>query len=236
MLGTNSLVTNFHLQYGLLCHLGHLYIPSSEHAKLIWEAHYSRVAGQFGVENIVVVLQKHFYWPKLGQDVGKYIRSYTACTISKLTTKKQGMYTPLPTPDRLWESISMDYMAGLLSTNRGNDCVFVVVDFFSKMVILVTCKKKITSEAIAKILFERLWVDFGIPKTIISDYESRFLNTFWSILLSLLDTNLTKSTSFHPQTDGQTKVVNQMIVQILCMYNSKHPHTWDKSLPYVHHS
>jgi hypothetical protein len=63
------------------------------------------------------------------------------------------MYTPLPTPERLWKSISMEYMSGLLSTKRGNDCVFVVVDRFSKMAILDSCKKKITAEATAKIFF-----------------------------------------------------------------------------------
>jgi hypothetical protein len=64
------------------------------------------------------------------------------------------MYTPLPTPDRPWESISMDYMSGLSSTKQGNDYVFVVVDHFSKMVILVSCKKNITVEATAKLFFE----------------------------------------------------------------------------------
>jgi hypothetical protein len=52
----------------------------------------------------------------------------------------------------------------------------------------------------------------------------------------MLDTKLTKSTTFHLQTDGQTEVVNRMIVHILCMYNSKHPCTWDESLPYVQHN
>ena len=52
----------------------------------------------------------------------------------------------------------------------------------------------------------------------------------------MLDTNLTKSTAFHPRTDGQTEVVNRMIVHILRMYNAKHPCTWDESLPYVQHS
>jgi hypothetical protein len=52
----------------------------------------------------------------------------------------------------------------------------------------------------------------------------------------MLDTKLTKSTAFHPQTDGQTEVVHRMIVHILCMYNSKHPLTWDESLPYVQYS
>jgi hypothetical protein len=136
---------------------------------LIWEAHYSRVAGHFGVEKTVAMLQKHFYWPKLRQEVNKYIRSCTACAIAKPTTKKQGLYTPLPTPDRPWESISMDYMSGLPSTKRGNDYVFVVVDRFSKMVILVACKKSITTEATAKLFFERVWVHFGIPQTIVSD-------------------------------------------------------------------
>ena len=56
MLGANSVVANFRLQDGLLCHLGHLYVPSSERAKLIWEAHYIRVAGNFGIEKIVAVL------------------------------------------------------------------------------------------------------------------------------------------------------------------------------------
>jgi hypothetical protein len=56
MLGTNSVVANFHLQDGLLCHLGHICVPSSEHVKLIWEAHYSQVAGHFGVKTIVEVL------------------------------------------------------------------------------------------------------------------------------------------------------------------------------------
>jgi hypothetical protein len=236
MLGANTVVTDFHLQDGLLCHLGHLCVPSSERVKLIWESHYSRVAGHFGVEKTVAVLQQHFYWPKLRQDVNKYIRSCTACAIAKPTIKKQGMYTPLPTPERPWESISMDYMSGLPSTKRGNDCVFVVVDHFSKMVIMAACKKSITTEATAKLFFERVWVHFGIPQTIISDRDSRFLNTFWSSLWSLLDTKLTKSTAFHPQMDGQTEVVNQMIVHILRMYNSKHPCTWDESLPYVQHN
>ena len=54
-------VSNFHIQDGLLCHLGHLYVPSSECAKMIWEYHYSQVAGHFGVDKMVVVLKKYIY-------------------------------------------------------------------------------------------------------------------------------------------------------------------------------
>jgi hypothetical protein len=154
MLGAKAIVDNFHLLDGLLCRLGHICVPSSEKAKMISESHYSQVARHFSVENTVAMLQKHFYWPKLRQEVSKYIRSCTTYAIPKPTTKKQGLYTPLPTPDKPWESISMDYMSGLPSTKRGNDYVFVVVDRFSKMAILVACKKRIKAEATAKLFFE----------------------------------------------------------------------------------
>jgi hypothetical protein len=167
-------VPKFHLHDGFLCHLSHLCVPSSEHAKLIWEAHYNRVVRQFGVEKTMIVLQYHFYWLKLRQDVRKYIRS---CT-TKPTIKKHRLYTPLPTPNRPWESISMDYMSNFPSTKHGNDSIFMVVDRFSKMAVLTPCKKSITTEATTKLFFTHVWVHFGLPRTIISDRDSRFLSNF----------------------------------------------------------
>jgi hypothetical protein len=149
---------------------------------MIWEAQYIWVAGHFIVEKIVAALQQHFYWMKLRQDVNKSIRSYVACAISKPNIKKQGMYTLLPTSERPWESMLMDYMSGLMSIKRGNNCVFVVVDRFSKMVILATYKKSIKTKATSNIFFKRVWVHFGIPKTIVSDQDNWFLNTFCSSL------------------------------------------------------
>ena len=76
----------------------------------------------------------------------------------------------------------MDYMSGLPTTKHNHDCVFVVVDRFSKMAIPTACKKTITAEATAKLFFEWVWIHFGLPQTIISDWDSRFLSTFLSSL------------------------------------------------------
>jgi hypothetical protein len=76
----------------------------------------------------------------------------------------------------------MDYMSSIPSAKHENDYVFVVVGRFSEMAILTPCKKSITVEATAKIFFTHVWVHFGLPQTIISDRESRFLRTFWSSL------------------------------------------------------
>ena len=61
----------------------------------------------------------------------------------------------------------MDYMSSLPSTKYDDDCIFVVVDRFSKMAILTACKKNVTVEATAKLLFESVWVHFKLPQTII---------------------------------------------------------------------
>jgi hypothetical protein len=92
------------------------------------------------------------------------------------------MYTPLPTPNRPWDSISMDYMLRLPSTKQVNDFVFAVVDRFSNMVIFAAYKKSITVEATANLFFKQVWAHFVTPKTIISDWDIWFLNTFWSSL------------------------------------------------------
>jgi hypothetical protein len=76
------------------------------------------------------------------------------------------------------ESMSMDYILGLPSTKKGNGCVFLVVDRFSKMVILDAWKKNIIMEATTKLFFERMWEHFGIPQTIVSNQDNHFLNTF----------------------------------------------------------
>lgn len=93
----------------------------------------------------MVVLHMYFYWLNFRQDVGKYIKSCTAYVIAKPKIKNQGLYTPLPTPSWPSEPTSMDYMLGLPSTKHGNDYVFVVVEKFSKMAILVAFKKSITT-------------------------------------------------------------------------------------------
>jgi hypothetical protein len=111
------------------------------------------VEGKFGVEKTLSILQKHFIGQNFGR-TSKYVRSCTACAISKPSIKKKGLYTPLTTPMKPWESISMDYLFVLSSTKKGNDCVFVVVDRFSQMAILTACKKTITSTDTTKIFFE----------------------------------------------------------------------------------
>jgi len=77
------------------------------------------------------------------------------------------------------------------------------------------CKKTITAEQNAKLYFQYVWVHFGFPTSIVIDMDSGFIGNFWSNLWRMMDTKLKKSNDFHPQTYGQTEVVNRTVVHLL---------------------
>jgi hypothetical protein len=129
----------------------------------------------------------------------------------------------------------MDFVGGLPKSKKNHDYLYVVVERFSKMCILMPCKKQVTTEKMAQMFFQHVWVHFGLPKSIISDRDSRFIGNFWSSLWALMDTKLKKSIAFHPQTNGQTEVVNRTVVHLLRGYFSKHPKLWDEHLHYIQH-
>jgi hypothetical protein len=87
-------------------------------------------------------------------------------------------------------------------SNIGHDYLYVMVDRFRNMCILMPCKKQVTTEQTTHMLFANVWVHFCLPTSIISDRDSPFLGNFWSHLWELMDTKLKKSTDFHPQIDG----------------------------------
>jgi hypothetical protein len=84
------------------------------------------------------------------------------------SNKKQGLYHRLHVPTQPWEIISMDFLGVLLTTHKGHDYLFVVFDRFRKMSIIMPCKKTIKGKKATHFFFEYVWVNFGIPRRIIS--------------------------------------------------------------------
>ena len=85
--------------------------------------------------------------------ITKYVNGCVTCSTCKPTDRKLGLYSPLPVPSHPLESVSMDFVGGLPMTKGGHDYLYVVVDKFNKMCILMPCKKQINAEKNAKLLF-----------------------------------------------------------------------------------
>ena len=112
------------------------------------------------------------------ESVPHFIIGCSLCDVSKTSNRKLRLYTPLPVPSRPWESVSMDIFGGIPMSKRNHDYVYVVVDRFKKLCILMPCKKKIIAEQTAQLFFQNVWVHFGFPTSIVSDRDSRFVGNF----------------------------------------------------------
>ena len=96
------------------------------------------------------------YKTRMKNELIEYIQECITCSIAKLGNCKLGLCLPLPIPDKPWHSISIDFMSSLPTTKHGHEIVYVVVDIFSKMAILVAYIKAISVEEFAKKNYEHV--------------------------------------------------------------------------------
>ena len=132
---------------------------------------------------------------------------------------------PLPISGAIWIDVSLDFIEGL-PKSRGKDTILVVVDRFSKYAHFLPLSHPYTAVTIAQLYFDRVFKLHGIPKTLVSDRDKVFVSHFWQELFTLHHTSLHLSTAYHPQSDGQTEVVNRCLEgHLRCMTGEK-PHEW----------
>lgn len=127
----------------------------------------------------------------------------------------------------------MDFVIELPKTKNGFDAIVCFVDRISKNIRLAPMTTKTSAKDVANLFFHNIYRNFGLPTNIISDRDVRFTSKFWKSLFEQLRTKLKMSTAFHPETDGQTEVMNKIVETMIRHYVSHKLDDWDRYLTHL---
>ena len=224
-------VTGWDQKEGLWRYHGKIYIPECLRREVFDAHHASPAAGHPGIKASIDAISRYYYWPNCKDDIEQRVKNCDTCQrIKPSTTKPPGQLKPTQIPSHPWDIISMDLITGL-PESAGMDSILVVVDRFSKMVILIACNSTLDALGTARLLHSRIWSMFGKPRLVISDRGPQFASKFTQELASILGIKLALSSAYHPQTDGQTERMNQEIEKYLRAFVSHQQNDWANWLP-----
>jgi len=223
-----ELDSTFSIRDGMILCNGRVWVPTKGEIRnqLLREFHDVPKAGYGGVLKTYAALSTLFFWPRMKQDVANHIKNCEVCQTTKYATGKlQGLLQPLSLPTQPWQNTSMDFITQL-PRSEGHTAICVVVDRFSKFAHFMPLKPGFTAKIVAQEFISAVVKLHGFPIFIVSDRDPLFLSKFWCQLFKFSRTQLHYSSAYHPQSDGQTEVVNRCLEQYLRAYSHGEPHKW----------
>jgi hypothetical protein len=163
------------------------------------------------------------------REIAKYVSECDTCQRVKAShLKASGTLQPLPIPSWKWEDISMDFIVSLPITSQKHDSIWVIIDRLTKTAHFIPVHTTYSAKKYAEVYLDQIVRLHGVPKTIISDRGSPFIARFWEQLQDALGTKLIRSSAYHPQIDGQTERVNQILEDMLRACIIHYGTSWDK--------
>uniref|UniRef100_A0A0W0GCL2 Putative reverse transcriptase-rnase h-integrase n=1 Tax=Moniliophthora roreri TaxID=221103 RepID=A0A0W0GCL2_MONRR len=239
-----SALSDWKIEGGLLFFQGQVYILNNTdlRRRVVQAIHETPGMGHLGQWNTIEQVQRDFWWPGMAKFIRSFVDGCVVCQQSKINTHptKTPIQPIKPIPNLFpFQVCTMDLITDLPECD-GMDSILVVVDHSSmKGVIFTPCTKTTDATKIAELLIQHLYKRFGLLDCIISDRDPRFAAEVFQKMGKQLSIKHSMSTAFHPQTDGETKRVNQEIEAYLRVFCSKEQTQWKEYLPlakFVHNN
>lgn len=206
-------------------------VPLSERREILEQCHDARTSGHLGVSKTLERVRNRFYWTGLQSDVRSYVTGCPQCRKRKNRSAGKSFMQLDPTGSPL-ERIDTDIMGPLPETERGNKYILVVADYFTKWTEAYPLKN-MEAQTITEVLVEQFLTKLGVPEVIHSDQGRQYESRMFKDMCELLGIRKTRTTAFHPKSDGMVERFNKTLATMLTAYVSDHQTDWDKHLPYV---
>lgn len=211
-----------------------LCVPQSLQNEIMKEGHDSAEEGAHaGFARTYNRLRVTYYWPQMSKDIERYVNTCDYCQKTKPRRHgKQGYLQPIPIPDQPFEVVSLDFIMDLPESNNHN-AILVIVDKLTRYAHFIPCTTRINEVETADLFRDHIWSQYGLPRQIISDRDSRWTGAFWDHLTSILGIKRALTTAYHPQADGQTEIMNQTLEVVLRSYVNDTKSNWSELLPVI---
>ncbi|GJW83517.1 putative reverse transcriptase domain-containing protein [Tanacetum coccineum] len=219
---------------GTLCLHGRSWLPcyGDLRSVIMHESHKSKYSIHPGSEKMYQDVKKLYWWPNMKADITTYVSKCLMCVRVKAKHQRpSGLLVQPEIPEWKWDNITMDFITKLPKSSHGFDTIWVIVDRLTKSAHFLPIRENDPLDKLARLYLNRIVARHGIPASIICDRDGRFTSNFWRSFQKALGTDISMSTAYHSETDGQSERTIQTLEDMLRACVIDFGKGWVKHLP-----
>ena len=216
---------------------GKLVVPEGFAKEFIQKFHEAPAHGHQGSRRTLGRIKQHYHIDKAAALVKEVVKECDICIRNKAARHAPyGLMGTTPIPGTPWKSVQWDFIVKLPPsrdpmTGVVYDSILVIVERLTKYMVCIPYKESSSAEELSFAFLREVVAHHGMPEEIISDRDKLFTSKFWTALTAYLGVKRKLSTAFHPQTNGGTERMNQVIEAYLRCYVNYKQDNWVSLLP-----
>ncbi|KAK3891254.1 hypothetical protein Pcinc_004851 [Petrolisthes cinctipes] len=203
-------------------------VPEKYRQAVFTLGHHSILGGHMGMRKTIDRIQSHFYWPGMGREIGRLLRSCDVCqkTCDRGRVKPAPL-KPLPLISESFERVAVDIVGPIIPrATDGAKYILTCVDFATRWPEAVPLRD-IEATTVAEALLD-IFCRVGIPKQVLSDRGSQFTSTMMEELWRLLSVKGLRTTPYHPMCNGLCERFNGTLKKMLRRMAVEQPREWSR--------
>eukprot|EP00731_Ephydatia_muelleri_P035738 Em0153g13a len=203
-----------------------LVVPMSQRKIVLAELHEGVTGGHLGQEKTLMKLKERFYWPGHWNDVQNWCNTCAACISRKTPAPKQRASLQSILVGQPMQLVAVDILGPLPESGNGNSYILVVGDYFTRWMEAYPIQNQ-EAVTVAQKLVDEIFCRFSVPEQLHSDQGRQFESAVIKEICNLLHIEKTRTTAYHPQSDGLVERFNRTLLSMLTTCGRSHPFEWE---------